>query len=81
MKVLNKVDTSNWSYKFICGSCDSELLAEKSDVKRTYYAGDFREPSSENFSCKCAVCGNSHNIPPGSIPKAMKVELKKSQEK
>lgn len=77
MKVLKTVDTSDWSYKFTCGDCDSELLAEANDVRRHYYSGDFREPSSESFSCSCPVCGKSQPIPTASIPKALRVELKK----
>lgn len=81
MKVIKKTDISNWSYKYQCSNCDSELEVEQKDIKYTYYAGDMREPSSEVFSATCVVCNHSFNVPGNSIPKLMKTEIKDKQKK
>jgi len=79
MKVLKKVDVSNWSYKHHCKTCDSDLEIESKDLKYYYYSGDQREPqysATESFSCACAVCSTTINIPKADIPKLLQIEAK-----
>lgn len=76
MKILSKPDVSNWSFKHKCSSCESELLVEENDLKYEYYAGDFREPSYENYSAKCAVCSKAFTIPLNNIPKLIQLNVK-----
>ena len=75
MKVI-KAPNTVWSYKHTCGTCTAELEVEKSDVKYEYYAGDFRDPSYENWTATCPICKHGFNIPANNIPKAVQVEIK-----
>lgn len=77
MKIIKKEDISHWTYKIICSGCDSELEAESSDLKRTYYAGDFRDPESESFYVVCPVCSKGNAIAESKIPKLIKIGLRK----
>ena len=56
MKVLKKINTDNWKYKILCSQCDSELEAEKGDVKYEYHDGDCRDPGYETWDIICPVC-------------------------
>lgn len=76
MKVLKTTDTSKWSYKFTCGQCDSELEAERGDVKHEHYSGDFREPSYDSYSVSCPVCQRTQTVPTDKIPKALQIQIK-----
>ena len=76
MKIIKKVDTSNWTYAFRCVSCESQLEACPGDVKYQYYSGDYRDPSYEVFSVNCIVCNQGKNISPNDIPKALQVEIR-----
>src|SRR5713226_9368347 len=77
MKVLKQIDTSNWTYKHTCVTCESELEAEKIDIKFHHHNGDQREPGYDSWSAKCPVCSSSFNIPTNKIPKAVQVEIKR----
>lgn len=77
MKILRQPDVSNWNKKHTCTNCTSELLIEESDLKYHYYAGDFREPSSESFSANCAVCNQGIHVPFNEIPKLIQINVKK----
>lgn len=77
MIIVKKQNVSNWNYKHICNKCDTELLIEKDDLKYNYYAGDFREPTSEGFSANCVVCSASISVPMNNIPKLIIIEIKK----
>jgi hypothetical protein len=75
MKVLKKADTSNWSHKFKCSSCESELEAESSDLLYTYCSGYGREPDYEYYSVKCAVCDAAHNVKTADIPQLLQLQV------
>lgn len=76
MKIIKKADISNWSHKFTCNSCDSELEAESSDLFYSFHSGYGRETDYETYSVKCAVCNTSHTVKDSVIPKALKLEVK-----
>jgi hypothetical protein len=76
MKVLKRVDTSNWSYKRTCTICESELQVEKGDVKYKYHRGDQRDPDYETWHATCPVCQNEFPVPEKELSKALKVEIK-----
>jgi hypothetical protein len=76
MKVLKTTDTSKWSYKFTCAQCESELEAERGDVKHQHYSGDFREPSYDVYTVSCPICKRSQTIPMDKIPKALQIQIK-----
>jgi hypothetical protein len=74
MKVLKRPNT-DWSYKHTCLQCGAELEVEKSDVSHTYYPGDFRDPTYEQFMAKCAVCSSQFTVPNNVIPKIVQFEI------
>ncbi len=79
MKVLKTTDTSKWSYKFTCPQCESELEAERGDVKHEHYSGDFLEPSYDNYIVSCPICQRQQTVPTDKIPKALQVQIKNKQ--
>ena len=77
MKVLKTTDITEWNYKHICNTCDSELEVEGKDIKYTYHDScDPREPSYETWQATCPICKESFNIPADKIPKLIRVEAK-----
>jgi hypothetical protein len=76
MKVLKKVDTSNWSYKHTCAVCESELQADKGDINYKYHMGDGRDPSFETWDARCPVCQHEFAIPDKELSKALKAEIR-----
>jgi hypothetical protein len=76
MKVLKKVDTSNWSYKHTCATCESELQAEKGDIKYQYHNGLYSDSDYETWNAECPVCQNEFPIPDKELSKALKVEIR-----
>jgi hypothetical protein len=77
MKIIKKADASQWSYKFSCGSCYSELEAEASDIVYKNFPGDYRESGYETFSLTCPVCNQSHSLRKDNLPKIVQLEAKK----
>ncbi len=79
MKVISKVDVSNWSHKHKCIHCDSELELDNKDIQYTYVNGDQREMTSgyEKFYANCAVCSNQFTIETALIPKALQLNVRK----
>ena len=81
MKILKKIDVSNWNYKHTCTKCESELEVEPSDLHYEYCSGDMREPGYDLFTAKCAVCSFTFNIPIHKIPKVLQHEIKNKPSK
>lgn len=78
MKVIKKVDVSDWSHKHKCSNCDTELEVESKDVSAYVYNDYYHsEDDVEKYSAKCPVCENIFEIPIGII---LKIELKKKYE-
>jgi hypothetical protein len=75
MKVIKKVDVSDWTYKHTCSGCDSELEVEAKDICHQHYDGDVREPGYDKYSANCVVCSCSISIPAIKIPKLLQVEI------
>lgn len=76
MKVIKKEDISNWTYKYTCSNCDSELEVESGDLKYTRHDGDMREPGYDKYTANCAVCSNMFTILESKIPKLIKLAAK-----
>lgn len=74
MKILNKVDISDWSYKHHCEQCDSDLELDKSDV--CYFDGGPRN-DGESYFAHCAVCSQRFYISERLIPKLLKLEIRR----
>lgn len=85
MKVIKKVDTSEWKYRFTCSQCDSELEAEGKDVMCRHHPGgsDMREswPSTYSFHVVCCVCNTERSILEKDIPKALQHEVKERSQR
>ncbi|CAB4196895.1 hypothetical protein UFOVP1290_415 [uncultured Caudovirales phage] len=81
MKIIKRVDISNWSHKHKCIHCDSELELDNKDIQYIYIAGDQREMTSgyQKFYANCAVCSNEFTIPTNLIPKALQINVEKRQ--
>jgi len=83
MKIIKKVDWSNWRHRFTCAKCESELEADADDVMTQFHEGycDMREPESGKsyytYYLTCAVCYAKHEIPDPNkeIPAIMRVAL------
>ncbi len=79
MKILKQEDISNWEYKHVCSSCDSELLVEPSDLKHQE-SYDQRDGSYDGtFTSKCPVCSQVFYIPAKVIPKRLQIQVKQQQ--
>jgi len=76
MKIIKQTETKEWSHKFTCSECDSELEAEAGDIKVTHYDGDFREPAYDSWHVNCPVCSHQTSILENKIPKLVKVKAK-----
>ena len=77
MKVLKKLDVSNWRYKKTCEKCDSELEIEVSDVKHQHYSGDQRDPSYDEYWANCPVCSAKLQITKDKMPKLIQIQVEK----
>lgn len=77
MKVIKKPDVSDWSYKWTCSGCDTELMVEAQDITCRYYDGDIREPGYHSYSANCCECGCSISVPESKIPKILRVAIQK----
>lgn len=75
MKVLKKVDYTDWRHKLMCSRCTSELEVEPSDVQAQYHECDndprSYSPAYYTYHIICAVCKTQLSILSGEIPKAM----------
>lgn len=76
MKIIKKQDVSQWTYKYTCDMCDSELEVESKDIRHQHYDGDFREAPYDEFKASCAVCSVIFTIPNNKIPKLIQIEAK-----
>ena len=77
MKILRKLDTSQWNYKYTCGKCDTEMEVEKGDLKYKYMDGDRNEMGQDTFAFNCPACGDVSFVPLVRIPKLVQIEVKK----
>lgn len=75
MKVLEKQDVSNWSYKHKCSSCESLLQIESNDLTHYHYSGYYNEPSYDTYSTVCSVCRSPITVPTDSIPKLVQLKV------
>jgi hypothetical protein len=76
MKIIKQENIDGWTYECKCVKCNSELLAEKPDVKVIVYEGDQREPGYTTYYVTCPVCFYQINIESVMIPKLLQVQLK-----
>jgi hypothetical protein len=76
MKIIKQENIDDWNYECKCSKCNSELLAEKPDVKFHSYEGDMREAGYTTYYVICPVCSNQINIESVVIPKLLQVQLK-----
>ena len=79
MRIIKRIDYSDWRRRFTCSKCGSELEAEPGDVFAQYHGGysDMREASLARYTyhCACIVCGERHNIPKDDVPQPMRYAL------
>ncbi len=54
MKILKRND---WSHRFTCTGCKSELLAEPDDIKAGTFGGSYCETGDLAWYVECVVCG------------------------
>ena len=57
MKIIEKVDVSNWCYNCQCTDCETKLEIEAADLHYTRSDRDGIHPPSDNYSAKCLVVG------------------------
>lgn len=79
MKVLKKVNTSNWKYVHTCTFCDSQLEVESKDVRYIYSESKSENPTyggTEKFSAYCMVCNLPFDVPTKDMPKLLIHEIK-----
>jgi hypothetical protein len=72
MKILNKIDVSDWSYKHHCDNCDSDLELDKNDI--CYFYGGQRD--GDSYFANCAVCSQRFYISESLIPKLLRLEIR-----
>jgi hypothetical protein len=77
MRVLKRVDHSEWRHKFTCERCTSELEADHTDVRAQYHAGlsspkpGDDSPAYWTYHCTCTVCELEHDLKEGALTKAL----------
>jgi hypothetical protein len=75
VKVLKRVDYSDWRHRVRCPRCTSELEAEPSDVRAQHHEGDndprTPSPAYYTYHCTCAVCHQDLVIAKDDVPAAM----------
>lgn len=81
MKIIKKVDTSNWKYHVTCDKCDTELEADASDVSHKHYDGDQREPSYDGYYVFCPVCNQQLTVSKDKLPKALQIQIQNRNKK
>jgi transcription elongation factor Elf1 len=64
MKIILKVDESNWTMTHKCLSCTSILSVEASDFSKSKF--------SDNLVVICQACNAYINISPYSIPESIR---------
>lgn len=77
MKIIEKLDTSSWSYLCRCSNCETKLEIEATDIRHSHSSGDGVYPSSEYYYVYCPVCSHSVNVTATVIPKVIQVEAQK----
>ena len=81
MKVLKKTDTSKWSWRTKCVKCESELEAERGDIKHSLSEDDgpFRPGSIDLWTITCPMCSNEIYLSEKEIPKLLQMEVKQKK--
>lgn len=80
MKVINKPNIENWSYRCKCDKCDkceSQLEINAMDICYTHSQGDGRYPALDTYNVYCPVCSHGVNIPVANISKIIQIEAQK----
>jgi hypothetical protein len=83
MKIIKKVDVSNWNFHTTCSNCETEMEADKDDVKCIHHASSDSggyggySPAYDEFCIHCPVCQNKITVPTKELPKLIQVEVKK----
>jgi len=72
MKVINKVDISDWQYKYHCVQCDADLELDKDDVR--YFYGGQRD--GDSYYADCIVCSQRFYISEKLIPKLLRLKIR-----
>ena len=81
MKIVKKNVYKDWSHRFTCTRCESELQAEPDDIRGIYHEGwsDSRDgthhPSYWTYEVICAVCQQRHDISSERLPKILQHEV------
>jgi len=73
MKILSKIDVSNWSYNHKCEYCDTELEVDKSDL----YCHRGGQRDGDSYYADCPVCHHRFYIAERLLPKLLRLEIKK----
>lgn len=71
MKIIKQVDVSNWTYRFTCQDCDSELEADHNDIKS---GGDGH--GGVEFYVYCSICHTKTDVNTEDVPKALQIKVK-----
>jgi hypothetical protein len=82
MKIIKKTDTINWSCKYTCDKCDTEMEVEKGDLKYKYLEAD--RPGGigdDTFSFYCPECHDKVEMITAKIPKLVQIEVKNAPKK
>ena len=77
MKIIEKIDVSNWSYNCQCSDCETKLEIEAVYLHYTHHNRDGIHPPSDIYSAKCPVCFNYINVLANEIPKIIQIEAQK----
>jgi hypothetical protein len=78
MKIIKKVDITNWKLEHTCDKCETEMEVEKSDIR--YQLSKADRPSDndqDTFYFLCPVCIDTIYIDPDKLPKVLQVLLKR----
>lgn len=81
MKILNKVDISNWKFFHTCVICETEMEADQSDLKYQPINGAPWESDYDEFYFYCPTCNEKIRVPSKEMPKLLQLEVKKAQNK
>lgn len=75
MKIIEKKE---WTHPFTCGTCESKLEADGSDVQWDTFGGSYDEVGTTKYFVVCPVCGEYHflkdtrKIPPNVMKNAIR---------
>jgi hypothetical protein len=77
MKIIEKIDVSEWSHLCRCSNCETKLEIEATDLNYNFSDRDGIYPGSGSYSTKCPVCPHYIHVPASEIPKIIQVDAQK----